>query len=89
MVRRHQAASPGHIVYNRGWVAWDVFADVARDHPCVGVKTTARRKSDDKADSLTCVEFIRSSSGYGPKKTQSNNDRYEQTDFLLHGIFLL
>src|SRR5688572_19213710 len=50
VVRRNQAARPSHAFNANRWAARDIFADMARDRPRVGIEPAAGRKADDDAN---------------------------------------
>jgi hypothetical protein len=58
MVGGNQATCTGHIFYDYGRLAGDVFANVARDRSAIDVKSAARAKSDHEPQRFPSVKFL-------------------------------
>jgi hypothetical protein len=58
IIRRHKAAGAGHIFDHRGWISWDMLADMTGDEARVSVVAAARRLAHDETDRLVLIKVL-------------------------------
>ena len=53
-----EISGTGHVLNDGAGISGNVFSDVARRYPGIGVETSAGRRADDNNESLSVVEFL-------------------------------
>lgn len=75
VIRRDQAARPGHVFNTNGRIAGNMFHNMARDRPRVGIEPAAGREADDDTDGFACKKPILSDARKSEEKSSHRKSR--------------